>query len=224
MHNTYHDRRCITVVYAIPTRPMHRRGRYCNPILDGMCSWQIIQSTKADQILQTLAWCMCAIVGVERNEGLGVYKGNRKVDAQHLAKLVIINNNLWAVAVNVTKASIPPTLQQSQHPLCLLFPPGTTDTGSLLECLRRHFSLHPSGKTVETTTPWALHERPTILALRRRNQHWHGFHSLAPSTARHHAATPAQEAEILPHPHVPPGLLRLRGQRSKDHSGGLPRG
>jgi hypothetical protein len=106
MHNTCHDRRCITVVYAIPTRPMHRRGRYCNPILDGMCSWQIIQSTKADQILQTLAWCMCAIVGVERNEGLGVYKGNRKVDAQHLAKLVIINNNLWAVAVNVTKASI----------------------------------------------------------------------------------------------------------------------
>jgi len=53
-----------------------------------------------------LAWCMCAIVGVERNEGLGVYKGNRDIDAQHLAKLVIINNNLWAVAVNVTKASI----------------------------------------------------------------------------------------------------------------------
>lgn len=40
------------------------------------------------------------------HEGLGVYKGNREVDAQHLAKLVIINNNLWAVAVNVTKASI----------------------------------------------------------------------------------------------------------------------
>jgi hypothetical protein len=49
---------------------------------------------------------MCAIVGVERDEGLGVYKGNRDIDAQNLAKLVIINNNLWAVAVNVTKASI----------------------------------------------------------------------------------------------------------------------
>jgi hypothetical protein len=53
-----------------------------------------------------LAWCMCAIIGVERKDGLGVYKGNRAINAQHLAKLVIINNNLWAVAVNVTKASI----------------------------------------------------------------------------------------------------------------------
>jgi hypothetical protein len=53
-----------------------------------------------------LAWCMCAIIGVERKDGLGVYKGNRTINAQHLAKLVIINNNLWAVAVNVTKASI----------------------------------------------------------------------------------------------------------------------
>jgi hypothetical protein len=49
---------------------------------------------------------MCAIIGVERKDGLGVYKGNRAINAQHLAKLVIINNNLWAVAVNVTKASI----------------------------------------------------------------------------------------------------------------------
>jgi len=49
---------------------------------------------------------MCAVVGAEMHEGLGVYKGNRPVDAQHLAKLVIINNNLWAVAVNITKASI----------------------------------------------------------------------------------------------------------------------
>lgn len=49
---------------------------------------------------------MCAIIGAEFNEGLGVYQGGRPVDAQHLAKLVIINNNLWAVAVNVTKASI----------------------------------------------------------------------------------------------------------------------
>jgi hypothetical protein len=71
-----------------------------------MCSWQTVHAIKTDQLLQTLAWCMCAIVGVERNEGLGVYKGNRDIDAQHLAKLVIINNNLWAVAVNVTKASI----------------------------------------------------------------------------------------------------------------------
>lgn len=35
-----------------------------------------------------------------------MYDGGRAVDAQHLAKLVIINNNLWALAVNVTKASI----------------------------------------------------------------------------------------------------------------------
>jgi len=49
---------------------------------------------------------MCAIIGAELNEGLGVYQGGRTIDAQHLAKLVIINNNLWAVAVNVTKASI----------------------------------------------------------------------------------------------------------------------
>jgi hypothetical protein len=49
---------------------------------------------------------MCAIIGAELNEGLGVYQGGRPIDAQHLAKLVIINNNLWAVAVNVTKASI----------------------------------------------------------------------------------------------------------------------
>ena len=53
-----------------------------------------------------LAWCMCAIIGAELNEGLGVYQGGRPIDGQHLAKLVIINNNLWAVAVNVTKASI----------------------------------------------------------------------------------------------------------------------
>lgn len=49
---------------------------------------------------------MCAIIGAEVNEGLGVYEGHRPIDAQHLAKLVIINNNIWAVAVNVTKASI----------------------------------------------------------------------------------------------------------------------
>lgn len=49
---------------------------------------------------------MCAIIGAELNEGLGVYQGGRSIDAQHLAKLVIINNDLWAVAVNVTKASI----------------------------------------------------------------------------------------------------------------------
>lgn len=49
---------------------------------------------------------MCAIIGAELNEGLGVYEGGRSVDASHLAKLVIINNNLWSLAVNVTKASI----------------------------------------------------------------------------------------------------------------------
>ena len=49
---------------------------------------------------------MCAIIGAELNEGLGVYEGGRPVDAPHLAKLVIINNNLWALAVNITKASI----------------------------------------------------------------------------------------------------------------------
>jgi hypothetical protein len=49
---------------------------------------------------------MCAIIGAELNEGLGVYQGGRPIDTEHLAKLVIINNNLWAVAVNVTKASI----------------------------------------------------------------------------------------------------------------------
>ncbi|KAM0723888.1 hypothetical protein Q7P37_000878 [Cladosporium fusiforme] len=53
-----------------------------------------------------LSWCMCAIIGAELNEGLGVYLGGRPVDAQHLAKLVIINNDLWALAVNTTKASI----------------------------------------------------------------------------------------------------------------------
>lgn len=49
---------------------------------------------------------MCAIIGAELNEGLGVYQGGRVVDAEHLAKLIIINNNLWALAVNTTKASI----------------------------------------------------------------------------------------------------------------------
>lgn len=49
---------------------------------------------------------MCAIIGAELNEGLGVYEGGRTVDASHLAKLVIINNNLWSLVVNVTKASI----------------------------------------------------------------------------------------------------------------------
>jgi len=94
------------MVYAISNRPVHWRGRHRDPLLDRMCSWQIVQATATDQLLQMLAWCMCAIIGVERSEGLGVYKGNRDIDAQHLAKLVIINNNLWAVAVNVTKASI----------------------------------------------------------------------------------------------------------------------
>lgn len=49
---------------------------------------------------------MCAIIGAELNEGLGVYQGGRPIDSQHLARLVIINNDLWAVAVNITKASI----------------------------------------------------------------------------------------------------------------------
>lgn len=53
-----------------------------------------------------LSWCMTAIIGAELNEGLGVYGGGRSIDTQHLAKLVIINNNLWALAVNITKASI----------------------------------------------------------------------------------------------------------------------
>lgn len=49
---------------------------------------------------------MCAIIGAELNEGLGVYQGGRPVDPEHLAKLVIINNIIWAMAVNTTKASI----------------------------------------------------------------------------------------------------------------------
>jgi hypothetical protein len=49
---------------------------------------------------------MCGIIGAELHEGLGVYQGGRPIDLQHLAILVIINNNLWAIAVNVTKASI----------------------------------------------------------------------------------------------------------------------
>lgn len=49
---------------------------------------------------------MCAIIGAELNEGLGVFEGGRPVDAPHLAKLVIINNDLWALAVTITKASI----------------------------------------------------------------------------------------------------------------------
>jgi len=49
---------------------------------------------------------MCAIIGAELNEGLGVYEGGRAVDATHLAKLVVINNDLWALVVNITKASI----------------------------------------------------------------------------------------------------------------------
>lgn len=106
MRDTCYDCRCITLVYAISTRSVHRSGRCHHPLLDRMCSWQTTHAIKTDRLQQMLAWCMCAIVGVERNEGLGVYKGNRDIDAQHLAKLVIINNNLWAVAVNVTKASI----------------------------------------------------------------------------------------------------------------------
>ena len=50
---------------------------------------------------------MCAIIGAELNEGLGVYQGGRTIDAQHLAKLVIINNNLWAVAVGSIKVLRP---------------------------------------------------------------------------------------------------------------------
>jgi hypothetical protein len=49
---------------------------------------------------------MCAIIGAELHEGMGVYAGGRTIDATHLAKLVITNNNLWALAVNITKASI----------------------------------------------------------------------------------------------------------------------
>lgn len=60
----------------------------------------------ADGAWQILSWCMCAIIGAELNEGLGVYEGGRPVDATHLAKLVIINNDLWALAVTVTKASV----------------------------------------------------------------------------------------------------------------------
>lgn len=55
---------------------------------------------------QILSWCMTAIIGAELNEGLGVFEGGRAVDTTHLAKLVVINNDLWALAVTVTKASI----------------------------------------------------------------------------------------------------------------------
>jgi len=64
----------------------------------GLDDWVILFS-------MTLAWCMCAIIGAEMNEGLGVVRG-RNIDAPHLAKLVIINDDLWALAVNITKASI----------------------------------------------------------------------------------------------------------------------
>lgn len=47
---------------------------------------------------------MTAVIGVEVHRGVGVY--DEDVAASTMAKLVIVNNNLWILTVNLTKASI----------------------------------------------------------------------------------------------------------------------
>ncbi|KAK6432657.1 hypothetical protein LTR95_011172 [Oleoguttula sp. CCFEE 5521] len=59
-----------------------------------------------NEITQILTWCMCAIIGAELHEGMGVYSNSRMIDHPHLAKLAVSNNDIWALAVNATKASI----------------------------------------------------------------------------------------------------------------------
>jgi hypothetical protein len=53
---------------------------------------------------KALSWAMTAIIGVEVHHGVGVY--DKDVPASTVAKLVVVNNNLWIVLVNITKASI----------------------------------------------------------------------------------------------------------------------
>lgn len=47
---------------------------------------------------------MTAIIGIEVHHGIGVY--DKDVPASTVAKLVVVNNNLWIILVNITKASI----------------------------------------------------------------------------------------------------------------------
>jgi hypothetical protein len=47
---------------------------------------------------------MTAIIGVQVHQGIGVY--DKDVPESMVAKLVVVNNNLWITLVNITKASI----------------------------------------------------------------------------------------------------------------------
>ena len=54
--------------------------------------------------MKALSWAMTAIIGVEVHHGISVY--DKDIPASTVAKLVVVNNNLWIVLVNITKASI----------------------------------------------------------------------------------------------------------------------
>lgn len=47
---------------------------------------------------------MTAIIGVEVHHGTNVY--DKEITASVVAKLVVVNNNVWIILVNITKASI----------------------------------------------------------------------------------------------------------------------
>nr|OQO23448.1 hypothetical protein B0A51_07753 [Rachicladosporium sp. CCFEE 5018] len=72
--------------------------------------WKISRCLGRDDVVilfsMVLTWCMCAIIGAELHEGMGVYSNSRMIDHPHLAKLAVTNNDIWALAVNATKASI----------------------------------------------------------------------------------------------------------------------
>ncbi|KAK5728461.1 hypothetical protein LTR15_001597 [Elasticomyces elasticus] len=52
-----------------------------------------------------LAWAMCGVIGAAVHQGVGVMHTSA-LETATISKLIVANNNLWAVLVNVTKASI----------------------------------------------------------------------------------------------------------------------
>ena len=95
------------MVYEMQARAVSWIGRLYYLVVDGMASLLLTtlpfwQSRLTG--LKILCWTMTAIIGVEVHHGFGVY--DKDVPASTVAKLVVVNNNLWILVIHFTKASI----------------------------------------------------------------------------------------------------------------------
>lgn len=54
---------------------------------------------------QILVWCSTGLIGAAVHHGVGQYD-NGIMQTSIIAKLIVVNNDIWALTVNVTKASI----------------------------------------------------------------------------------------------------------------------